>query len=419
MIPVEGPVAASPAPDQGKASLPLADKPSIVVLPFDDMSKDADSGFLADGLVEDVTTALSRFRSLFVIARNTAFSYRGKAINVADVGRELGVQYVLEGSVRRAGDRVRVTAQLIDATADRHIWAEKYDRNLDDIFAIQDELTQAIAMAVAPSIRAEEITASADRDPGSLSLREKLARAWWHLQRYTAEDGEAARAVLTSALEESPRNATALAFIAQSYVFDGLYGWGRPQPESIRLAIETATQALMCDPDDENAQVHLAIALFIAKQHSEAARHLERVLESNPNHATAMGSLGMVLTYMHDHRADTLLKRAARLSPRDVWTSMFVGHRGMIAFIKGDDETALSYFREGLRIAPRNASLLRGEVTALAHLGRLVEAKDCYARLLEVAPGVTQTITRNGVMFVYEADASRFCEGLGRVGMPE
>jgi adenylate cyclase len=249
-------------------ALALPDKPSIAVLPFDNMSGDLEQEFFSDGIAEDIITALSRFHLFFVIARNTSFTYKGSSVDVKQVSRELGVQYILEGSVRKAGNRVRVTAQLIDAIADRHVWAERYDRDLDDIFAIQDEITEHIAMAVAPELQAAEMERARRKSVPELGVWELVARASWHIGKFSAEDNAEAQNLLLKALELDSENARVLAAVAQSYNFDGLYGWQRPQPESLAMASEMAQKAVALDKQDEGAHAMLGFGLFLSKQHA-------------------------------------------------------------------------------------------------------------------------------------------------------
>ncbi|MEP4702780.1 MAG: adenylate/guanylate cyclase domain-containing protein, partial [Parasphingorhabdus sp.] len=239
----------------------LPENPSIVVLPFQNMSSDPDQGFFCDGLVEDITTALSRFPALFVIARNTAFTYQGKPVDMRSIKRELGVRYVLEGSVRRSGDRVRATAQLIDAVHDRHVWAGKYDRDLTDIFAIQDEITQAIVMAVAPEVTAAEMERVSFKPVDDLKAWEAFARASWHMRRFAEADNLTCQNILRNALETTPEYVPALGHLALSYMFDALYSWNRPVGESTRRVIRYAKQAIRLDPNHPDALTLYALIL--------------------------------------------------------------------------------------------------------------------------------------------------------------
>ena len=419
LIPVQGPTPVAPAPDPGKASHPLAERPSIVVLPFDDMSANPDDGFLADGLVEDVITALSRFRSLFVIGRNTAFTYRNRAINIRHVGRELGVQYVLEGSVRRVGDRIRVTAQLIDATADRHIWAEKYDRRADDVFALQDELTEVIVHAVAPEIESAEVERLRLPPNRDLKSWEVVAQATRLIFEFNEDALARSREILAAALEDSPGQPQFLGAYAMAHLMEGIYGWSRPVPESFKLAIDLAQSAVAIDGKDDRALAILATALHFTVQNDKAIPVFEAALEINPNNALALGNLGIALLYEHDPRAPVLLEKAIRQSPRDLWSIGWLATRGFIEFLDHRFEEALPWGERSLRGNPRFPSALRLMACTYGMLGRLEEARGIMDRILEIMPGVTLEQTRASVPIIFDADMELFLEGLRRAGMSE
>ncbi len=407
----------APAPS---GSLPLPDKPSIAVLPFDNMSGDPEQEYFSDGISEDIITALSRFHLFFVIARNTSFTYKGSSVDVKQVSRELGVQYVLEGSVRKAGNRVRVTAQLIDAIADHHVWAERYDRDLDDIFAIQDEITEHIAMAVAPELQAAEMERARRKTVPELGVWELVARASWHVGKFSAEDNAEAENVLSKALERDPENAGALAVLAQSYSIDGFYGWLRPAPESFAMAAEMARKAFALDKQDEGVHVVLGISLFLTKQHDEAIRRLETAIQLNPNYSPAIGFLGMTLVYTHEHdRAADLLKKAVRLSPRDPWVTFNMAHLGLIEFMAERYDEALVWMTKAVHENPDVPTGNRMLATVQGMLGNLPEARAAYEQLNRMVPGVTIEATLRAVPFANAADAERYAEGLRKAGMPE
>lgn len=419
LIPVEGLAPAAPAPDPGKASHPLADRPSIVVLPFDDMSVSPGDAFLADGLVEDMITALSRFRALFVIARNTSFTFRNRAANIRDVGRELGVQYVLEGSVRRAGNQIRVTAQLIDATADRHIWAEKYDRRVEDVFALQDELTETIVRAVAPEIESAEFERARlplDRD---LRAWEVVARASRLILEFDESASAKSREILAAALEQSAKQAQFLSTYSMAFLMEGIYGWTRPTQESYQRAFDLAQSAVAIDGKDDRALAIMATVLHFSRQNEKAIPAFETALAINPNNALALGNLGIALLYEHDPRAPVLLEKAIRHSPSDPWVIGWLATRGFIEFLDGRFEAALPWGERALRANPRFPSALRLMACTYGMLQRLDEARAIMDRILMVMPDVTLSQTREAVPLIHDADAELFLEGLRRAGMPE
>lgn len=415
--------AASPAPgeaDPGKASQPLSDKPSIVVLPFDNISRDRDQDFFSDGIVEDITTALSHFGSLFVIARNTAFTYRGRAMNVRDIGRELGVQYVLEGSVRTAGDRIRVTAQLIDATADRHIWAEKYDGLFEDVFQLQDEITRNIVGSVAPEIEADAIAKVVAKQARDLSDHEQLQRAKWHQTRLTAEHNLKAEEICKELVKCNPDLVEAYTTLAWAYGYDALYAWNRPTPDSLRVAMEASQNAIARDPLDAAAHAVFGALTFSLRRHQDAEGALRRAIEINPNLSMAHGFLGMVQSYTHDfENCFGSLREAIRLSPRDPQRAMFIANIGQAKFNAGDYEGALGHCLEAVRENPRLPSAVRALTAAYGMIGDTEKAAEAYSQLARLVPGISLSTTRGAVGFAYEDDENRFLEGLRRAGMPE
>lgn len=420
LTPVAG---ASPAPseaDPGKASQPLSDKPSIVVLPFDNLSRDPEQDFFSDGIVEDITTALSHFGSLFVIARNTAFTYRGRANNVRDIGRELGVQYVLEGSVRTAGDRIRVTAQLIDATADRHIWAQKYDGRLEDVFQLQDEITRNIVGSVAPEIEADAIAKVVGKQARDLSDHEQLQRAKWHLTRLTAEHNLQAEEICNELLQRNPDLVEAYTTLAWGYGYDALYAWNRPPPGSLRMAMEASQNAIARDPLDAAAHAVFGALMFSLRRHQDAEGALKRAIEINPNLSMAYGFLGMVQSYTHDfENCFGSLQEAIRLSPRDPQRAMFIANIGQAKFNAGDYEGALGHCLEAVRENPRLPSAVRALTAAYGMIGDTEKATEACSQLARMVPGISLSTTRGAVGFAYEDDENRFLEGLRRAGMPE
>jgi TolB-like protein len=303
------------------------------VLPFDNMSGDPEQEYFSDGIAEDIITALSRFHQFFVIARNSSFTYKGRSVEVKQVARELGVQYVIEGSVRRAGNRVRITAQLIDAASDHHIWAERYDRELDDIFAVQDEITERIAMAVGPELASTEMARARRKNIPDLGVWEMIARAGWHHFKYTEKDNGEAEDLLCKALEIDPDNARIHAALSGSYMIDGLFGWRRPQPRSRAMALEMGQKAVALDKEDELAHAQLGVSLNMSKRQEEATQRFRTAIKLNPNESLALGGLGILLVYTHEHdEALELLHKAMQLSPKDRRLPFYILHIGVHHF---------------------------------------------------------------------------------------
>jgi TolB-like protein/class 3 adenylate cyclase/cytochrome c-type biogenesis protein CcmH/NrfG len=317
------------APDQPAAApLPPSERPSIAVLPFQNLSVDPEQEYFADGIVEDIITALSRNRAFFVISRNTTFTYKGSAIDVARVARELGVRYVLEGSVRRAANRVRITAQLIDAANGRHLWADRYDRDLADVFAVQDEIAQTIAGELAPGIISAEMQQARRKDPSQLDAWDRTMRAHWHIRRFTREDLAEARRLLEQAIELDPTNAMALGDLSFAYHFEACFGWDEDVAQTYARAGEAAQRALAIDDGDAHAHSALAIYDLFQGRHEEALRRLRRALDLDPNSAFVRGYLGVSYGFAGDYEAALpALDEAIRLRPDSAAAHSGLGSR--------------------------------------------------------------------------------------------
>jgi TolB-like protein/Flp pilus assembly protein TadD len=401
-------------------TLPLPDKPSIAVLPFDNLSGDPEQEYFADGMAEDIITALSRFHEFFVIARNSSFTYKGQAVDVKQVARELGVRYVIEGSVRRAGNRVRITAQLIDAASGNHIWAERYDRDLDDIFAVQDDITERIAMAVGPELHSWELARARRKSLPELGVWEIIARANWHAWKFTEKDTGEAEALLSKALEGDPDYARIHAALSGAYSLDALYGWRRPLPESRAMSLQTALKAVELDKEDEFAQTLLGSILYLSKRHEEATQRLRTAIGLNPNYSFALGQLGIVLVYTHNHdEALELLHKAMQLSPKDLMLPFYVVMIGVHHFIEERYEDALVWADKALHENPNLPGGYRLLASAHGLLDNLTEARAAYEQLAQLAPGMTIAATIETGPLAFPDDIERFSEGLRRAGMPE
>ena len=293
-------------------------QPSIAVLPFDNMSRDADQDFLADGIVEDVISELSRFRDLTVIARNSSFSFRGQALDIRKIAQELGVRYIVEGSVRRAGDRLRVTAQLIDASDGSHVWAGRWDRTMVDLFDLQDELTQAIVTAVAPEISAHERTLARRKPTESLTAWELTQRAYSEYFQYSPEGIAAAKTFATRAIEADPEIVLAHALLARIHTADAMTGRSGHAGESLRLARTAAERAIELDSRSDAAHAALGFALSISRQHDRAIKALELGRALNPNNADTLMHLAAARLHPTDPepaRALADAREALRLDP--------------------------------------------------------------------------------------------------------
>lgn len=403
------------------AILALPDKPSIAVLPFDNMSGDPEQEYFADGIAEDIITALARNRNLFVIARNSSFSYRGQATDIRQVGSDLGVQYVLEGSVRRAGARVRVTAQLIEAESGNHVWAERYDRPVDDIFEVQDEITMNVTGAVGSEIFTSEIERTAGRRTEDLASWEHSMKAFWHVHKTTAKDNVMARKLCVDDIEASGGSSQIYSVLAFSYAWDLIYGWGELSPaEAAAEAARAGQMAISLDPKDEMAHALLSLIHWMSGNHDAAIREAETALELNSNFPLAHSMLGYALGYSSiDHHAKAIerIEFAIRLGPRDLWIYWPYANLGLLHLVGGRYEEAINCARSAL---DRNASLGLGHrvlAAALALSGRLDEAKVAWAKAVEVQPlDMSVYAASQRRMFKQDHEAEHFFKGLRLAG---
>ncbi len=398
--------------------LSLPDKPSIAVLPFDNMSGNAEQEYFADGISEDIITEISRYSGFFVIARNSSFAYKGQSIDIKQIGRELGARYVLEGSVRRAGNRVRITAQLIEAGTGNHVWAERYDRELDDIFSVQDEITERIVFAVAPEIHASETTRAGRMQIQDLGVWELVSRAYWHIWKLTKRDNFEACSLLSEAREQGVENAALVTALAVCYCFDGVYFWQRPAPESYAKCAELAREAIDLDANDEVAHWILGLALTGLKQHSEAIRRLETAIEINPNFSRAYGNLGLTKILAHEFDgAIDLLEKAIRLSPKDPLVCYYTGIIGSYHFLEERYEEALVWADKTLHVNPKH-NLIHGlELAAHGMLGNHDEAAKALEMVKRNFPNATIKSMKQNSLFASQTDIQRYAEGWQRGGL--
>jgi adenylate cyclase len=417
-----GPDATSPAakgPDLTKFP-PLPDKPSIAVLPFDNMSGDPEQEYFADGITEDIITALSHFHWFFVIARNSSFSYKGTSPDVRQVATELGVRYVLEGSVRKGGNRVRITAQLIDATTGRHVWAERYDRDLSDIFAVQDQVTEAITAAVAPSFVAAEARRASTEFAENLDSWALTVRGNWHLWRFRREDFAEARSLFRQAAERDPKNSLALSGLALAYVLEAGAGWAEDVAESRELARCAANRAVELNDQDAWAHCVVGWVAHLSRNNEAAIRASQKALKLNPNLAYGEGILAIAHAHLgNEAEANRHFDNAVRLSPRDPSLPFWTLARLIAALIAGRMEDYLAQSKELTESIPSFAPGWRHLVVANATLGRTEAAKAALEQLLQLAPGDTLTSVEKSVPIVDPKARMIYLDALRKSGLPE
>jgi adenylate cyclase len=406
----------------GKVSeigLALPDKPSIAVLAFQNMSRDTEQEFFADGIAEDIITALSKAHWLFVIARNSSFTYKGKSVDVRQVGRELGVRYVLEGSVRKAGNRVRITAQLIDATTGHHVWADRYDRALEDIFVVQDEITHSIIGAIAPGIVAAEIQRAHGKDAAGLGQWERVMRAHWHVRQLTREDCLEAFRLIDEVLQRDPKNAMALADLAFNWHMGGLFGWTEEPLHMERMA-EAARRAVAADDQDAVAQTALGLYELFSNRHDDAIRRLHRAIELDPNLSFARGFLGVAYSFGGEpDRSLAALGEAIRLSPRDFLMVLWYTASAWSHLHAEHFAEAVNCAQQAIEFNPAFPDSHGVLAASAAHLGHIVEARAALDGFVRLLPGLTLGDPRLIRPFRRPADRERFLTGLRKAGLSE
>jgi len=404
-----------------RASLSLPDKPSLAVLPFQNMTGDAEQEYFVDGMVDEITTAIARLPWLFVIARNSAFTYKGKPVDVKQVAQELGVRYVLEGSVRKAGNRVRITGQLIDTTTGAHIWADRFDGALDDIFELQDQVASSVAGAIEPKLRQSEIERASRKPTANLTAYDLYLRALAQSYRYTDEGLAEAVVLARQALAIDPSYAPAAALVGWCRRQQRLQGWGALSDQDIGEACRLARHALEAERDDADTIWQAASTLFLlAGEAAMAAAALDRALALNPNAAHAW----MARAYIHASRnqpeaAIEAAERARRLSPFDPYTFLCAHITAFAHLAARRFELAIEWADRALHDQPRLASAMRVKVIGLAHLGHLDEARAELSRVLAIDPKLTIAGYRAYSPFEAPELLELFVTGLRLAGLPE
>ena len=387
--------APDPPPAEERPVLVLPDKPSIAVLPFQNMSGDPEQEYFADGTVEEIITALSRIRWLFVIARNSSFTYKGQAIDVKRVGRELGVRYVLEGSVRRGGNRVRVTAQLIDALTGAHVWADRYDRDLSDIFAVQDEITASVAGVIEPALAEAEQQRALRKPPERLDAWEAYQRGMWHFNKHGTEENRTAQRFFRQAMAIDPNFAPAHYGVALALQWDVWHYSTRSLLEVQGPAREEAGIAVSLDDKDAMAHAVLAHMLMWGSEWEAAIAEARAAVALNPNSAFVISMLGCVLGFA-GYREEALdrLRQAMRASPHDPLTWLWMQWFGAVQFFAGKFDAAQATLREVIRLRPGFPLAYSTVAASLAHLGRLDEARQVLDSIRALFPEQVDRLSR-------------------------
>ena len=396
--------------------LPQSDKPSIAVLPFVNMSGDPEQEYLSDGITEDIITALSRLHWFLVIARNSTFVYKGRSVDVKQVGRELGVRYVLEGSVRKSGNRVRITAQLVDAISGTHHWAQKFDRELTDIFELQDDITQSVTAAIEPKLVAAEGARSQSRSPQDLSAWDLVTRAMAHYGRMTTSESEIAIKTLRSTVQKYPDYGPAHSLLAFALLVSGSVGW-TPESDEYSYAGELARRAALLDNEDPWAHLALGYLAFTKRQTDETIREYRRALELNPNFATAYGYLGWALAFDgQSEEAIRYFELALRMSPHDPLKAFFYSGTGVAHYMAYRYDEAVEWARNAIRERPGFTAGRRMLCASLAQAERTDEANEEMATLRRLQPNLSITWIEQHVPYTARA-MPHFIEGMRKAGL--
>ncbi len=402
----------------GRPDSPVADQPSIAVLPFANMSGDAEQEYFADGISEDIITGLSKLRWFFVIARNSSFAYRGKAVDVKRAARELGVRYVLEGSVRKGGNRVRITAQLIDAATGNHLWADRYDGDLSDVFALQDEITRKVVAAIEPRLLEAEALRSQSRSPEDIDAWDMVMRANSLFWRLTKSEGEAAIAMLKSAVTRYPGYAPAHSMLAFMLLITryAVLPSSELEPQLNEVAA-LAARAAQLDDGDPWAHLALGFVALTRRRTDEAVEEFQRALTLNPNFAAALGYLGLALAL--DGRSDLAIEsieQAIRMSPHDPQNTMFNMALSVAHYLAGRYSEAVGFARKSLQQRDGLISGHRMYIASLAQAGQIDEARASLQRLKEMHPTLSIAWIEQYVPYT-PGTMGKFLEGMRKAGL--
>jgi adenylate cyclase len=400
-------------------ALAVPDKPSIAVLPFQNMSGDSEQEFFSDGMAEDIITALSKLRSFFVIARNSTFAYKGKSPDIRQVTQELGVRYVLEGSVRKAGDRVRITAQLIDGESGSHLWAERYDREVVDLFEVQDDITRNVVGAIEPQLYAAENLRIESRPPESLDAWGCVIRSLWHLGRFTKDDTDQACQLLRQAVALSPGYAkahSALAFAESRRSF-----FGTDMETAVATAREIARTARELDDDDPWSHFSSGYAECFTGRYDDAIAWYRRAIELNENFALAHGNMAAALAFGgQPDAAVEAVERSLRMSPRDPFNFAYLHFAGVAYFAAERYAEGAEKELQALQHRPNFTPALRTLAACHAALGQIDSARAAIAEVLRLAPESSIKKDAYGqVVYARAADRERFAAALREAGLPE
>jgi TolB-like protein/Tfp pilus assembly protein PilF len=420
-VSIDRPENADHSADQaGEASrpvLPPLDRPAIAVLPFTNMSGEPEQEYFSEGISEDIITALSKLRWFYVIARNSSFIYKGKAVHIKAVGEELGVGYVVKGSVRKEANRVRITAQLIDVATGTHIWSDHYDRSLADVFALQDEITQAVVAAIEPQIYAAENFRAQRKAPDNMDAWDLVMRALSHYWRVTRQDNMVAQALLEKAISIDPNYGQALGLLAASHMFSAHMGWS-DMGTALPIGERAALAAIRADSEDPWAHFALAGVYLLTRCFDDSLAEFELAIRLNPSFAPARGYYGVALTYCGRwEEGDLAARQALRLSPRDPFAAVYCGVVAYAQFIGGDYEEAIRLCREALRQRHDFVGAHRVLAASAGMAGKKSLAEASMLELRRAQPNVSLDWIAKQIPFKLDVDRDRYLDGFRRAGL--
>jgi TolB-like protein/cytochrome c-type biogenesis protein CcmH/NrfG len=400
-----------------RSALPPLDRPAIAVLPFTNMSEEAGQEYFSDGITEDIITALYKLRWFYVIARNSSFVYKGKAVPIKQVGEELGVGYVLEGSVRKEGNRVRITAQLSDVSTGIQIWSEHYDRSLADVFAVQDEITEAILAAIEPQLYAAENFRAERKTPDSMDAWELVMRALSHYWRVTRQDNMVAQALLEKAISIDPNYGQALGLLAASHMFGAHMGW-TTREDALLIGERAALAAIRADSEDPWAHYALGGVYLFTRRFDDSLAEFELATRLNPSFSPARGYYGVALAYCGRwEEGDFAARQALRLSPRDPFAAVYCGVVAYAQFIGRNYADAMRMSREALRQRSDFVGAHRVLTAAAGMAGERAVAEAALQELRRVQPDVSLSWIAEEIPFKNDADREHYLDGLRRAGL--
>jgi adenylate cyclase len=402
-----------------KMAFSLPDKPSIAVLPFDNMSGDPKEDYFSDGLTEQIISSLSKIQRLFVIARNSTFVYKGKPVKIQKVAEDLGVQYVLEGSVQKSADRVRITAQLIDAITGRHVWSERYDRELKDIFALQDEITIKVMNGMSAELtEGEQARRWTQRGVTNLKALEKHYQAQAHFCRHTKEDHDIARPLFEEAIALDPKFVWPYVYLGYAHVSAAFRGWSESPAKSIQMAFELAQKALAIDDSNDGAHSLLSFIYGVKRQHDKALSEAERAVALNPNASDAYMFLGATLGNLGRWEECVLnAKKSIRLSPFPGVGTFLVLGRGY--FMTGQYDESVMTLKKALKVSPNHLASHIWLAACYSSMGRDAEATAVAKEVLNINPKFSIESFGKRMPFKNEPDTERLLTALRKAGLPE